>query len=180
MTLLFKLLPLGHSRQIYDIHMNKKLLHKQLILALEATYQDAVNAAKRAYNTATNNENIAENKYDTLALEASYLAQGQAQRVEECAKDIVAFQQLNISAASPQSSVCLGALVLLRDLDDNDKYIFYGPSAGGLKVLFAEKEIVVVTPGSPLGAAINHRAEGDDVSISIGKKVIEYEIAEIY
>ena len=160
--------------------MNKKWVHKQLILALEATYQGAVNAAQRAYNTATNNENIAENKYDTLALEASYLAQGQAQRVADCGQDLVAFEQLNISAASPQSSVCLGSLVLLHDLDDNDKYIFYGPSAGGLKVQFAEKDIVVVTPGSPLGAAINHRSVGDDVSISIGKKMIEYEIAKIY
>jgi transcription elongation GreA/GreB family factor len=160
--------------------MNKKWVHKQLILALEATHQGAVNAAQRAYDTATNNENIAENKYDTLALEASYLAQGQAQRVADCAQDLAAFQQLNSRAGASNSSVCLGALVLLRDLDDNDKYIFYGPSAGGLKVQFAEKDIIVVTPGSPLGAAINHRAVGDDVGISIGNKVIEYEIVEIY
>lgn len=160
--------------------MNKKLLHKQLIIALEAAHQSAVNAAKRAYDTATDNENVAENKYDTLALEASYLAQGQSLRVEECAKDLIAFQQLNISAGSSQSSVCLGSLVALRDIDDNEKYIFYGPSAGGLKVQFAEKEIVVVTPGSPLGGAINQRALGDEVSISIGNKVMEYEIAKIY
>ncbi|MFQ3175668.1 MAG: transcription elongation GreA/GreB family factor [Psychromonas sp.] len=157
--------------------MNKKQVHKQLILALEATYQGAVNAAQRAYNTATNNENVAENKYDTLALEASYLAQGQARRVAECAQDLAAFEKLNSSSTS---KLGLGALVLLRDLDDNEKYIFYGPSAGGLKVQFAEKEIVVVTPGSPLGAAIKDRSVGDDVSLFIGKKVIEYEIAEIY
>ncbi|MFT6984806.1 MAG: transcription elongation GreA/GreB family factor [Psychromonas sp.] len=160
--------------------MNKKLLYKQLILALDETHQGAVNAAKRAYDTATDNENIAENRYDTLALEASYLAQGQSQRVEECAMDLAAFQKLNISAVSSQSSVCLGALVLLRDIDDNEKYIFFGPAAGGLKVQFAENEIVVVTPGSPLGAAINHRVVGDEVSISIGNKVMEYEIAIIY
>ncbi|ABM04360.1 GreA/GreB family elongation factor [Psychromonas ingrahamii 37] len=160
--------------------MNKKQVHNQLILALEATYQGAVKAAERAYNTATNNENVAENKYDTLALEASYLAQGQAQRVAECAQDLIAFQQLNISAASLKLSVCLGALVLLHDLDDNEKYVFYGPSAGGLKVQFAEKDIVVVTPGSPLGAAIKDRSVGDEISLFIGNKVIEYEIAEIY
>ncbi|PKH04089.1 transcription elongation factor [Psychromonas sp. MB-3u-54] len=160
--------------------MNKKRVHKQLILALEATYQGAVNAAQRAYNTATNNENVAENKYDTLALEASYLAQGQARRVAECAQDLAAFEKLNSSSTSSQSSLGLGALVLLRDLDDNEKYIFYGPSAGGLKVRVAEKEIVVVTPGSPLGAVIKDRSVGDEISLSIGNKVIEYEIAEIY
>jgi len=160
--------------------MNKTLVHKQLIIALEAAHQAAVNAAKRAYDTATDNENIAENKYDTLALEASYLAQGQSQRVEECAKDLAAFKQLNISAGSSKSSVCLGALLLLRDIDGNGKYVFYGPSAGGLKVQFAEKEIVVVTPGSPLGAAINQLAVGDEVKMTIGNKEIEYEIANIY
>ncbi|MFT6925838.1 MAG: transcription elongation GreA/GreB family factor [Psychromonas sp.] len=160
--------------------MNKKLIHKQLILALQATHQAAVNAAKRAYDTATDNENIAENKYDTLAVEAAYLAQGQSQRVTECAKDLAAFKQLNLSAASSTPSVCLGALVLLLDIDDNEKYIFYGPSAGGLKVQFAEQEIVVVTPGSPLGTAISQRSVGDEVNISIRNKVIEYEIAKIY
>lgn len=160
--------------------MNKKRVYNQLILALEATYQGAVNAAQRAYNTATNNENVAENKYDTLALEASYLAQGQARRVAECAKDLADFQQLNSSAASATSSVCLGALVLLHDIDDNEKYIFYGPSAGGLKVQFFEKEIVVVTPGSPLGAAIKDRVVGDEISLFIGNKKMEYEIAMIY
>jgi transcription elongation GreA/GreB family factor len=156
--------------------MNKKLLHKQLINALEVTHQCAVDAAERAYNTATDNENIAENKYDTLALEASYLAQGQSQRVEECAEDLAAFLKLNISTAS---AVCLGALVVLRDLENNDKYIFFGPSAGGLKVQSSGKEIFVVTPSSPLGVAITQRVVGDEVSVFIGNKVIEYEITMI-
>lgn len=50
------------------LNMNKKLLYKQLLLALAAIHQSAVDAAKRAYDTATDSENIAENRYDTLAL----------------------------------------------------------------------------------------------------------------
>lgn len=160
--------------------MNKKLLYKQLIIALKANCQVAVNAAKRAHETATDSENIAKNRHDTLALEASYLAQGQSQRVDECARDLAAFEQLTRAAVSSQSLVCLGALVWLRDIEDNDRYIFFGPSAGGIKVQFAEKEIIVVTPSSPLGAAISQRAAGDTVSFSIGDKVVEYEIAMIY
>ena len=70
--------------------MNKALLLEKIITVLEITYQNAVEAAMRAYNTATNDENVAENKYDTLALEASYLAHGQALRVAECEADIAA------------------------------------------------------------------------------------------
>ena len=40
----------------------------------------------------THEENIAENKYDTLGLEAAYLAQGQAQRVNECYLSIQQFE----------------------------------------------------------------------------------------
>ncbi|WP_028863455.1 GreA/GreB family elongation factor [Psychromonas aquimarina] len=160
--------------------MNKKLLHEQLIRLLEEAYQGAVDAASRAYDTATNDENIAENKYDTLALEASYLAQGQSLRAEECAADLCAFKKLSSSTDTVKPCVRLGSLVVLLDMQDNEKYIFFGPAAGGLKLTFAEKEIVVVTPGSPLGCAVMNREAGDEVSVSIADKVSSYEIIRIY
>ncbi len=160
--------------------MNKKLFYKQLTAVLEATRQGAVNAARRAYDTATNNENIAENKYDTLALEASYLAHGQSQRVAECEADAAAFKKLNINSPALNQAVCLGSLVVLLDMQDNEKHIFIGPSAGGLKLTFSGKEMLVVTPASPLGAAIMNREAGDEVRVSIADKVISYEIVRIY
>jgi hypothetical protein len=42
----------------------------------------AEQAVRAAHETATHEENIAENKYDTLGLEAAYLATGQARRAE--------------------------------------------------------------------------------------------------
>lgn len=62
--------------------MNKQMLLDDIQEKLKLTLQAATEAAMRAYNTATDDENVAENQYDTLALEASYLAHGQAQRVE--------------------------------------------------------------------------------------------------
>ena len=60
--------------------MNKKLLQKHILTALETNHQTAISATQQAHDTATHEENIAENKYDTLGLEAAYLAHGQAQR----------------------------------------------------------------------------------------------------
>ncbi|WP_305844875.1 hypothetical protein [Photobacterium leiognathi] len=68
--------------------MNKQMLLDDIQEKLTLTLQAATEAAMRAYNTATDDENVAENQYDTLALEASYLAHGQAQRVEECKADL--------------------------------------------------------------------------------------------
>ena len=67
--------------------MNIILLHRQLMIHLQQLLDNAKAAAKRAHDTATSEENVAENKYDTLALEAAYLAQGQSQRVVQCQSD---------------------------------------------------------------------------------------------
>ena len=63
--------------------MNKHAVHQLILEKLSVDLDIAQRAAQTAYETATHEENIAENKYDTLGLEASYLAAGQAKRVEE-------------------------------------------------------------------------------------------------
>jgi len=156
--------------------INKSLLFTQIISALQLNHERAAEAAMRAYNTATNNENVAENKYDTLALEASYLAHGQSQRVAQCEVDIIAFKKLDISV---KSTVVLGSLVELIDQQDKHKYLFIGPSAGGLKTISALKEVVIVTPNSPLGCALMGREQDDEINVKIGELVVNYEIIMI-
>jgi len=158
--------------------MNKQVLLKKLLIELTAVHQSAIDAAQRAHDTATSDENIAENKYDTLALEAAYLANGQSLRVEQCAADIQLFKQLNGNVL--YSKVGVGALVLLLDDKDNEKWLFFGPAAGGLKVSFEDKNIVVVTVGSPLGQAINQAKVGQEVSVNIAGNLIGYEVIAIH
>ena len=59
---------------------NKAQLHDLILNALQGLVDNAQAAVDRAYEAATHEENIAENKYDTLGLEASYLTQGQSRR----------------------------------------------------------------------------------------------------
>ena len=62
--------------------MDKFLLQQQVLARLAEDLLQAEQAARAAHETATHEENIAENKYDTLGLEAAYLATGQARRAE--------------------------------------------------------------------------------------------------
>ncbi len=162
--------------------MNKNQVLQQLQVLLETTYQGAVDAAQRAHETATSDENVAENKYDTLALEAAYLAQGQSLRVEQCKADIDAFNMLalKITEMAPRETVELGCLVLLFDQQDQQKWLFLGPAAGGLKVQIGVKEVIVVTAESPLGRAILGKQVDDEVSVVIADKQHHYEIIELY
>lgn len=57
--------------------MDKFLLQQQVLERLADDLLQVEQAARVAHETATHEENIAENKYDTLGLEAAYLATGQ-------------------------------------------------------------------------------------------------------
>jgi hypothetical protein len=63
--------------------MIKESLLARIIARLEADHALQLQAAKTAHAAATHEENIPDNKYDTLGLEASYIAQGHANRAQE-------------------------------------------------------------------------------------------------
>ena len=153
--------------------MNKKRLLKQVVSALEQLYDNAVSAANRAYQSATDKENVAENKYDTLGLEAAYLAEGQSRRVAECEAALRSFQRLLASSEDetlPADEIGVGTLVVLRDHGEGVKYLLIGQLAGGLKVDLRDQsgsnEVMVITPSSPLGRALMGLGVDDQVDIS--------------
>ncbi len=164
--------------------MNKHALLEQIIAQLAITHQTALDAAKRAHETATNEENTPENEYDTLSLEAAYLAHGQSQRVAECAADIQAFKALDHSNPRTLQQVILGSLVELVDENDQTKWVFFGPGAGGLKLQMSNSseniEITVVTPSSPLGQELLNRKVDDEVELTIGDKKTFFDIIALY
>lgn len=163
--------------------MNKQLLLEKIIIALEAIREQAVSAAMEAYKTATADENVAENKYDTLGLEASYLAQGQAQRVAECEDDIAAYKLLAKSDVTGASTISLGTLIHLVNEQGVEQKLFLGPKSGGLTVSYDENciahEIKIITPSSPIGKALLKRKEGDEFELNVGANSHSYEILSV-
>lgn len=160
--------------------INKILLLDRIINALETLYQDAFNAAMRAYDTATDNENEAENKYDTLGLEAAYLAHGQSRRVAECEADLNTFKKLKEIEADSSKIIKIGSLIYLVDNDDKKLVLFLSPVAGGLNVTFEETNIAIVTPAAPLGNALLGRFVDDEFELKLGHIKKHYTITDIF
>jgi len=160
--------------------MDKQLLHEKIILALETIHQSAINAARQAHVTATDKESIAENKYDTFGLEASYLAHGQAKRVAEYEVDLANYLNITVSKFDNDSKIAIGALVHLADAKGAAQCLFLSPVAGGLKLRVDDKEITLITPSSPLGAALINRSVGDEVELSLAGQTKMYDIMAIY
>ncbi|MCK4621775.1 MAG: GreA/GreB family elongation factor [Desulfuromonadales bacterium] len=159
--------------------MNKEDLRAQIIARLEADHALLLQAAKSAHAAASHDENIPDNKYDTLGLEASYIAQGQANRAEEILQALKAFQQLTLQTFSAKSPIRLTALVQLEEDEGRSRLVFLGPAAGGLRLEFDKEKIMVITPASPLGRELIGKQCGDLIELEIGT-VREYEIASVY
>lgn len=125
-------------------------------------------AAQTAYEAATAEENIAENKYDTLSLEASYLATGQARRMEEIRQARSAYQQLSLRDYDAQRGIQVSNLVLLEDQDGRRQWLFLGPEAAGLKIGEGDGLVTVITPRSPLGQQLLGKFEEDELDLLVG------------
>lgn len=152
----------------------------QLILE-QLTHDLAVqfNAAKTAHETSTHEENIPDNKYETLALEASYVAQGQANRAQEIKMALETYKQLTLRQFDDDSAIRLTALVTLVCADATTRRLFIGPLEGGMKVVDQLDEIVIITPASPLGRALIGKTVGNLVRIGAGTGGKEFEIVEV-
>ncbi|OOV96195.1 MULTISPECIES: GreA/GreB family elongation factor [unclassified Pseudomonas] len=159
--------------------MNKHAIHQLILQKLRDDLDVAQRAAQTAYETATHEENIAENKYDTLGLEASYLAAGQAKRVEEIRQALALCQNLTLRAYDEQTGIQVGALLGLEDENGHEQWLFLGPDGAGLKVYVVGQLITVITPRSPLGQSLMGKFEGDEVQIVVAGTRQQFTVTEV-
>ncbi|AJQ48491.1 MULTISPECIES: GreA/GreB family elongation factor [Pseudomonas] len=145
--------------------MDKTRLLAQIVATLEHDLDVLTRAAQSAYEAATAEENIAENKYDTLGLEASYLATGQARRSAEIRQALLIYQQLLLRDHDPARGVQISNLVSLEDEEGNPRRLFLGPEAAGLKIGEGDELVTVITPRSPLGQQLMGKRVDDEVRL---------------
>ena len=138
-----------------------------------------MSAAQRVVvDGATHEENRPENDKDTRALEQSYLARGQAQRVVELQDALNLLKALELQPFSAESAIALGALVALDESGDVVHY-FIAPAGGGVKVSVGGAEVRVVTPQSPIARALLGKREGDELELRTPQGVRECSIASV-
>jgi len=158
--------------------LNKEALRDQIIARLKFDHALLLQAAKTAHAVATHTENIPDNKYATLGLEASYLAQGQANRAQEILKTIQLFQQLTMQSFTATSAIRLTAVVQLEDEGGGQRLVFLGPAAGGLLLTIDAVELMIITPESPLGRELLGKQCGDLIELE-SNHAREYEIVSL-
>lgn len=159
--------------------MNKAELLRRIITKLEANLDTVTVAAKTAHAAATHEECAPDNKYDTTALEASYIAQGQANRAQEIRSALATYRKLELHNFDPDSQIRLTALITLEADDGAKRILFLGPEAGGLKITIAGQECVVITPEAPLGRVLLGKCCDDEIQVGSGKGAKSYLVVDL-
>ena len=158
----------------------KQRILGQIIQQLSRDLELLLSAARTAHQASIHEENVPENKYDTMGLEASYVAQGQANRGQEIRQAVQEYRLLTLQPFDDDSPIRLTALVTLRAEDNGiTRSVFIGPREGGLKVMDRDEEIMVITPASPLGRSLIGRRQGDCIETGSGTGVREYGIIQV-
>jgi transcription elongation GreA/GreB family factor len=151
--------------------MDKERLRTLIMEQLAADLATFSRAATAAHEAATHEECQPDNKYDTTALEASYIAQGQANRASEIRLALESYRGLVLRGFDDTTPVRLTALIELEDEEGAVRTVFLGPQAGGLRLVVEGVEVTVVTPRSPLGGSLLGKRVGDEVEVDTGTGV---------
>ena len=160
--------------------MNKDQMLNKIIALLAEDLKVLTEAARTAHAAATHEECVPDNKYDTTGLEASYVAQGQANRAQEIRHALEVYKAMVLQSFDEETPVRLTALVSLEDENGHCRNVFLGPEAGGLKLVEGGAEYIVITPESPLGKALLGRVCDDEVCVGQGEGQKTFTIVEVF
>ena len=139
-------------------------------------------AAYDAAQAATHEEAKPENDKDTRALEASYLAAGQAERVRALETAATVLAGLELKDIGKTTPICASAVITLEDDEGTQTLFFMSPHGGGVRLELASPpaSVQVVTPQSPLGKALLGRLHGDVIELRGKSGLREMSIVDVW
>lgn len=156
----------------------KAQLKQQLLNLLQQELDAAYEAVNEAHANATHEQSKPENQYDTLALEAAYLAHGQSERIAEIQDQVATLNNFELREFAASDQIAAGALIELLNADDETHRILWLlPVAGGEVLSAKDQKITTVTPDAPIAKALIGRLEGDELVLDLpaGKQYMEIE-----
>ncbi|TKB45364.1 GreA/GreB family elongation factor [Thalassotalea mangrovi] len=142
--------------------MNKQVLIDKLIALAENNLEEAEQALQAAHAAAIDDQSVAENQYDTLGLEASYLALGQSKRIAELKSKVQGLKAFSPAHFKEDDEIGAGAIV---QLDGTPTLYFLCPFSGGETLSAGNKTIIAISPQSPLGEELLELGVGDTVQL---------------
>lgn len=146
-----------------------EFLENKLKNELQAIADIAENTKKEAIHA----DMKPDSKYDTRAIEASYLAGAQAKRVFEIIRDLDELQSLDTKTTCVQVSI---GSVLTLDYNNFESHYFISPTTGGFFTQIDGKSYMILGVNSPIAQASIGYKLGESFEVETPKETREYTI----
>ena len=140
--------------------MKKSDVVAAILERLREDFDTRQRASKITREQGNDAESKAEGKYDTLAIEENYLADGLALKAHAAAQAIDEMEKMTLRAFAPDEEIDLGALVQVQFANETE-WFFLAPAGGGTEVQVDGVAVTVITRESPLGLQLLGAHVGD-------------------
>jgi len=134
---------------------------------LESNLEVLQRAVGETQSNSNSDESKQEGKYDTRGIEASYLAEGQAEQVvtlEEGGNVLRSFE-----CPLDDDEVAGGSIITLTKKDDSEIHLFILPAGGGVSLRYLDNILTVITPSSPIANLLIGKAYADSITLPDGE-----------
>jgi len=133
--------------------MNKSQIRQAILDKLREEFAMRLRVSKVTRDEGNSPESKAESKYDTLAIEENYLADGLARQAHAAGEAAAQIEAMALPVFGANDPIGIGALVELA-FDEETEWFFLATAGSGTEVEHAGKTVTVLTPHSPLGAQL--------------------------
>ena len=142
----------------------KSQLKSALLSVLDEDIRTAIDAARQAQETASHADNKPENQYDTLSLEAAYLAHGQSERIRELQEIRIRIARWPVTDFDEDDVIAAGALAELTCAGQVPRHFWITP-VGGRQLLLDGRTVQVISAQAPLAQQLMGLGVGDEVML---------------
>lgn len=156
--------------------IDKKVILEKLIENLQKELEEVESAANSSKDLATADDLKSEGKYDTRAIEASYLAGAQQKRVEELKIDIQMLEEIELQSSD---QLQMGSLALIEH-KGQARYYFLTSTSGGTLLDINGQTVLVISVFSPLGSEALGLKKGESFEVETPKEMRSYKVLEVY
>lgn len=157
---------------------NKVAVRDALLRELERALATLAKAAQQTREGATHEDSRAEGDKDMRSTEQSYLARGQAMRVEDLAEQLQRLAVFELPRFGQDAPIAAGALIGVL-VEDAPRILFLVAFGGGSVLQVEGQEVTVVTPSSPVGRALLGKQTGDSFELPSRGALREWVIEEV-
>jgi len=150
--------------------IDKKNLIKQLIALIDNDINNQRKAFEIARQTTIDVPGRMQSRYDTMAIESAWVADGLAKALNE--KEMSKARLLTLKLdESFKNNVRIGSIVEISSSDTSKlEYFFILPVASGYSLIEKDKKMTTLTPTTPLGKVLIGKEVGDEIEVNFPTK----------